>query len=143
MRRQKGGGAMSVIARHCTPGVKPPSFSGVVVLALGPSCRRALSFSSSRSFSLYSMSCCTRHICCRWRSMTSWLWAVAASTLLSVSLELPASAAEPLPPFTVSGVSIAGAVWIIDSFAGLAGLIVDGFAGLAGSKCGCHYIAML
>ena len=109
-RCQKGGGAMSVVARRCTPGVKPPSFSGVVVVALGPSCQRALSLSSSRLFSLYLMSCRTCHICCRWWSMTSWLWAVAASTSSSVSLELPASAAAPSAPFAVSGVSMAGAV---------------------------------
>ena len=101
---------MSVVAQRCTPGVKPPSFSGVVVVALGPSRRRALSLSSSRSFSSYLMSCHTRRICCCWRSMTSWLWAVAASTSSSVSLELPASAAAPSLLFAVSGVSMAGAV---------------------------------
>ena len=109
-RYQKGSGVMSVVAQHRTPGVKPPSFSDVVVVALGPSCRRALSLSSSYSFSSYSMSCRIRHIYCRWQSMTSWLWAVAASMSSSVSLELPASAAAPSPPFAVSGVSMAGAV---------------------------------
>ena len=109
-RRRKGGGAMSVVARRRTPGVKPPSFSGVVVVALGPSRRRALSLSSSCLFSSYLMSCRTRRICCCWRSMTSWLWAVAASTLSSVSLELPALTASPSPPFKVPGVSMTGIV---------------------------------
>ena len=101
---------MSAVARRCTPDVKPPLFSGIVVVALGPSRQRALSLSSSHLFSWYLMSCCTHRICNRWQSMTSWLWAVAASTLLSVSLELPALAAAPSPLFAVSGVSMAGAV---------------------------------
>ena len=103
-RRRKGGGAMSVVARRRTPGVKPPSFSGVVVVALGPSCQRALSLSSSRLFSSYLISCYTCRICHCWRSMTSWLWAVAASRSLLVSLGLPALTASRLPSFAVSGV---------------------------------------
>ena len=102
---------MSVIAQYCTPGVKPPLFSGIIIVALGPSRQRVLSLSSSHLFSSYSMSCHTRCICCCWRSMTSWLWAVAASTSSLVSLELPALAAAPWPLFAVSGVSMAGAVW--------------------------------
>ena len=109
-RHQKGGGAVSVVARRRTPGVKPLLFSEFVVAALAPSCRRALSLLSSCLFSLYLISCRTHRICCRWRSMTSWLWAVAASTLLLVSLELPALTASPLLPFAVSGVSMTGIV---------------------------------
>ena len=109
-RRQKGGGAISVIAQCCTPGVKPPSFSGIVIAALGPSRRRALSFSSSCLFSSYLISCCTHCICHCWQSMTSWLWAVDASISLLVSLGLSALTALPLPPFAVSGVSMTGIV---------------------------------
>ena len=101
---------MSVVAQRRTPGVKPASFSGVVDATLGPSCRRALSFSSSHSFSAYLISCRTYRICHYWWSMTSWLWAVAASRSLSVLLGLPASAASPSLPFAVSGVSMGGAV---------------------------------
>ena len=110
MRRQKGGGVMSVVAQRCTPGVKPASLSGVVVRTLEPSHRRALSFSSSRLLSAYSISCRTCRISHHWRSMTSWLWAVAASLLPSSSLGLPALAAAPSPPFAVSGVFMAGTV---------------------------------
>ena len=110
MRHWKGGGTMSVVAQRCTPGVRPASILGVVVRNLEPSCRRALSFSSFRLLSAYLISCRTCCICRRWWSMTSWLWAVAASLLSLSSLGLPASAAAPLPPFAVSGVSMAGAV---------------------------------
>ena len=110
MRRQKGGGAMSVIARRRTPSVRPASILGVVIRTLEPSHRRALSFSSFCLLSAYLISCRTRRICRRWQSMTSWLWAVAASSSSSSSLGLPASAAAPSPPFAVSGVSMAGAV---------------------------------
>ena len=110
MRCQKGGGAISVVAQRHIPGVKPPSFSDIVIAALGPPCRCALSLSSSRLFSLYLISCRTRCICCCWRSMTSWLWAVDASISLSVSLGLSALTASPLPLFAVSGVSMTGTV---------------------------------